>query len=289
MSWNIYCCICGISCNSITIDNLIEEFEVNNGEECTNDVIKEIKNIVNKMKWCKSSIALFSNNKNKRYYNYQVDDEDFITSKNDNNDYAICIHYNCWNYIKITHGIELHYNNLPINYINKKKEIGEPPLMNINYGEIKKYWSQYMNFYKMYIDKNTYMLENPLIDVNVKNINRIKKIISQLKLKKELRPSPSISATFYKINTIKLGNNNKFWVVKNNKWFQINEDCIKQKINISVKNKFYNKIINIPRIGEYNNIPLFISNITSNKKEKCIEIIATSQTINILDNYTKNT
>jgi hypothetical protein len=279
--WDVFCCVCGNSCKGANVNYLNEEFEVMSGEEITKETTTEIKNIVKKLKWCNKFITLFSNNKNNKYNNYQVSCEDHLPFKDDD-DYGIFMHYDCWKFVKITYGVELHYNNLPVNYIDisKKALLGAPPLMNIDYGEIKKYWSQDMEFYKMSTDKNTYMLESPLVTSNTKNINRIKKIVSQFKLKKELRPSPPISATFYKNNTIKLGNNNKFWIIKNNKWNQIKEDVIKKKINFDIKNKLLYKIMDTPRIGEYNSIPLFISNIKETKKEKTIEIIGVEESIN---------
>ena len=275
MGWDVFCCICGNSCKGADINYLKEIFIENTNE-------KEIKDIVKKIKWVNKSITLFSNNKNK--INYNTDCEQHLPFINED-DYGIFMHYNCWKFVKITYNIELHYNNLPINYIDiniTKTELGAPPIMNINYGEIKKYWLQDMDFYKIYTDNNLYMLENPLISSNTKNITRIKKIISQFKLKKDLRPSPQISATFYKNNTIKLGNNNKFWIIKNNKWNEIKENVIIKKINFDKKNKnkkIY-KIMRIPRIGEYNNIPIFIYNIKNTKKEKIIKFIGTDESIN---------
>jgi hypothetical protein len=127
------------------------------------------------------------------------------------------------------------------------------------------------------------MLDSPLNSSNKKNIIRIKKIISQLKLKKDLRPSPSVSATFYKNGDIKIGNNNKFWFVKNNKWYELKEDVIKKKIIFDYDNKLY-KLNVLPQIGEYYNIPLFVKqckNIT--KKNTMIEFIGTIKTITDLE------
>jgi hypothetical protein len=197
-------------------------------------------------------------------------------------EYGILLHYDCWKFVKINYGIELQYKHLPINYKIFKSGSGTPPLMKINYGEIKKYWGQDMDFEKMYKDNNMYMIQNPLIPSNTKNISRIKKIISQFKLKKEQRPSPSISATFYKNNIIKIGNNNKFWIIKNNKWNEIKEDVIKKSFNIKSNKLSYFGQGNIPQIGEYNTVPLFINKIKNyfnKKKPDILEIIGTDKTI----------
>jgi hypothetical protein len=154
--------------------------------------------------------------------------------------------------------------------------------MKINYGEIKKYWNQDFNYIKLYNDNNLFMLDSPMLSSNIKNISRIKKIISQFKLKKISRPSPPISATFYKTNDIKIGDNNKFWIINNNKWQEIKHDVIKKQICINTNNKF--KLINIPRIGEYNNIPLFITKIEK-KKNITIEFIGIDKTIDALQKF----
>jgi hypothetical protein len=268
-----FCCICGNSCYGGDYDYL----------SFTIDEPKDIKDIANKIKWInKPAITLYSNNKNKKE---KVNAETYLPfiDMYDSYDYGVFIHYDCWKFVKITYGIELKYNNLPVNYIDlqKKKTLNDiVGMLKINYGEITKYWHQDFDFHKINEDKNTWMLESPLNTSNVKNINRIKKIIAQFKFKKELRPSPPISATFYKINDIKIGNNNKFWIIKNNKWNEIKDDIIKKKYTFDSKNKLLYKIMLIPRIGEYSKFPLFINNYKETKKNLIVEILGTELTIN---------
>jgi hypothetical protein len=137
-----------------------------------------------------------------------------------------------------------------------------------------------MDFYNMYLDNNLYMLQSPLY--TGKNVTRIKKIIKQIKLKKELRPSPSISATFYKNNIIKMGNNNKFWIIKNNKWNEIKEDVIKKIFNIKPLSSW--NFHYLSQIGEFSTIPLFINNLKNNK----LELIGTTNAIKLFENSPKN-
>ena len=134
----------------------------------------------------------------------------------------------------------------------------------------------------MYLDNNIYMLQSPLKN-NIKNINRIKKIFNQIKLKQH-RIGPTVSATFYNKNDIKLGNNNNFWQISNcvqgteiashpcKKWIEINEDIIIKTINIKTDNKYIKYLEKIPQIGEVNNEILFIKNHEFNKKNKSINI-----------------
>lgn len=273
MGYDVYCCICGNSCKSVDLEYLEYIFE---------DNLKEKKEIIKKTKWCTKSFTLLSNNKIRK--NTSMNScEDNLPSKEDYF-YGIFIHTDCWKFIKINYGIELTYAHLPVNYIDINRKIpNAPPIIGVNYGEIKKYWSQDMNIESMYKDKLLYMLDSPLITSNKKNISRIKKIISQFKLKKELRPSPPISATFYKNNTIKIGNNNKFWIIKNGKWNEIKENIVIKKEIYIYKNKLLQKNENIPRIGEYNNIPLFINKIKPNRKDILIEFIGTIETIETIE------
>jgi len=278
MGWDTYCCICGNSCKGGDSDYLKElfDFPIKNKLSLTEvEQNKIIKDIAKKIKWFNKGMTLFTNNKNKKLNDSNC--EQHLPFK-DNYESGIFIHCDCWKFVKITYGIDLHYSNLPVNYKDISKQI--PPLMNINYGEIKKYWKQDMDFYKIVLDKNTYMLDSPLVSSNTNNINRIKNIIGQLKLKKELRPSPPISATFYKNNTIKIGNNNNFWIIKNNKWNEIKENVIKKKYIFDYKNKLIYKILDLPQIAEYNNIPLFIYNIKEIPSIKYnIQLIGTDKTL----------
>ena len=152
---------------------------------------------------------------------------------------------------------------------------------------------QDFNYEKMYLDNNTWIIQNPLSpDCNTKNIKRIKKIINQLKLSHQInRVGPSVSATFYKNNDIKLGNNNKFWKISNGRWVEITDSVVSENISIKIipaQIKYVNYIKKIPQIGEVNIEPLFIKNYVFNKKKKSIEInfIGTENTIAKLLNLT---
>ena len=279
MAWDVYCCICGNSCKGCDFDYLHDEFEFNK----INIDDNELKKIAKDSKWLDKKITLYSNNKIKKFGIYDSE-ENHLPFINDN-EYGVLLHYDCWKFVKINYGIELQYKHLPVNYKNfKGAHNGIPPLMKINYGEVKKYWHQDMNFHKMYKDNNMYMLQNPLIPTNTKNINRIKKIISQIKLKKDTRPSPCISATFYDNNKIKIGNNNNFWVIKNGKWNEIKEDVIKKSFKIKPKQMYNFAFGNIPQIGEYNTLPLFINKI----KSDTLELIGTDKTIEQFENNKSN-
>lgn len=271
MGWDIFCCICGNSCKGGDFYYLNELF----GDRIDE---KNIKNIAKDIKWMNSKITLFANNKIKKC-GYDCEYENHLPMREDM-EYGILLHYNCWKFVKINYGIELKYKNLPINN-NNNLTPQDPILININYDKIAKYWKQDMDLNKMYDDDNMYMLQNPLIISNTKNITRIKKIITQLKLKKELRPSPSVSATFYKDKTIKIGNNNKFWIIKNGKWNEIKEDIIKKQFEI--KSNYLWKLNFLPQIGDYSIIPLFLNN-TKEQKNSIIELIGTHESIEQFEN-----
>jgi len=269
MGWDVYCCICGNSCKGCDFDYLKDEFDSINIDYDD----KLIKDIVRNTKWMNKGITLLANNKIKKNIecedNLPFDDADFS---------GIFVHFNCLKFVKINYNIELKFNNLPVRYKNINfKNNGIPPVANIDYGIIQKYWDQDFKFNKIYSDNNLYMLNNPLIDS--KNANRIKKIISQFKLKKELRPSPQISATFYNNNEIKIGSNNNFWIVKNKKWSEINEKIIKKIIILNNNDKIFYKLKELPRIGEYNINPVFLTKIEYKKNKRQIEIIGTQKYI----------
>ena len=308
-----FCCICGNSCYPLTNDSIKYTFSPLVQKNISND---EIKQIVKNTKWFNKCTLLLKNNKivhnckeiscnrgfkstktgkyyeSMNYYHNDINMEQYY-SKHNNHDYVensgIFIHTDCWKFIKINYNIKLKYKDLPIKFI--KKLLMKEELLPIDYNPISKYWMQDFNYEKMYLDNNTWIIQNPLSpDCDDKNIKRIKKIINQLKLSQEInRIGPSASATFYKNNDIKLGNNNKFWKISNTKWIEIT-DCIVTK-NILIKNipaqiKYINYIKKIPQIGEVNIEPLFIKNYVFNKINKSIEInfIGTKNTISKLLN-----
>lgn len=171
--------------------------------------------------------------------------------------YGIFIHTDCWKYVKKYYNKKLTFGDLPIDYHISVRD--DTPIK-INYGPITKYWAQDFKYDEMYKDNNMWMTSSPLIH-NSKNNSRIKKIISQYKFNKDKRPSPSISATFYKPGTIKIGNDNNFWIIKNNKWnkMRINTKILNYEITLKAKNDKLSKLIdNIQQIGYHSNLPLFI-------------------------------
>ena len=96
-------------------------------------------------------------------------------------------------------------------------------LAKINYGKIKKYQQQEVPFMKFFSDGNEYMLESPLKnDENKTRILKLKHPITNVSSKKKSisqkdRPSPSESATLFKVGTKKKGNDGKMWIIKTNK------------------------------------------------------------------------
>lgn len=135
---------------------------------------------------------------------------------------GIVVHTDCLKFIKNKYKIELKYNDLPDIY-----KIGTPycPLK-IDYGEVENYQNQ--DFEWMEIIKNKkmqYILDSPL--KNSQKQKYIINIINQLKIKMDpKRKSPLCSATLFEPNTIKLGHDNKFWIVNKNKWIYIPVDEI---------------------------------------------------------------
>ena len=145
-----------------------------------------------------------------------------------------------------------------------------------------------MDYVKMFQDNNIHMIIDPLKNDKMNNI-RLKKIINQLKLKSTLRPSPSMSGTFNKTGDIRMGNNGKFWIIKNNKWVEIKDPIVKKTIvinNKTIKPKIY-KHLNIPQIGEKNTKLIFVNNFVSNNKTTEIQFIGNEMNVNKLINSIK--
>jgi len=286
--WDIFCFICGNNCNNIENQRFLEQ---------NNEFAKKYPDINKKLNWKNKCTLLLVNNEVVHDCVEQSCNVDFLNIKTNKtytaNHYeffsyfggeevGVFLHTDCWKYIKNTYGIELSYKDLPTFNINSSDE----PL-DIKYGEIKRYWGQYFDYQQMFLDKKIYMALSPLESDNSKNITRIKKIISQLKLKKEARKGPSVSATFYPNKVIKLGNNNLFWEKKNGKWVELSETPIKKLYEFTSVPKKTIKINDIPQIGEHNTKPLFVNNFYIKNKKYYIEFIGSEKIMIDLDKYIK--
>jgi len=293
MGWETYCCICGNSC--VSLCTVIKNDD--NFEELIKDKTIIIKDLVKKSKWVEKATMLLQNNKvvhgceevsyagvfedkNSKKY---IEILSFLRTSNggfdgllDYIDSGIFIHTNCWKYIKIKYNKELKYSDIPVEFKNKTL------IPQINYGSIIKYQHQDIDYLKIINDKNMYMLSDPLKTDKMNDI-RLKKIINQFKLKTELRPSPSMSATFNKTGDIRIGNNGKFWIIKNNKWVEIKDKIIKKSIIVNDNNKnksILSKINMIPQLGEKNTKLIFINNFVHKKDTIEIQFIGNEENIN---------
>ncbi len=246
--WDIFCPLCGLSMNSGIDDSITVKYIQNWFFKCT--LLLNTDEILHNAEEVSCNITFSV--KGKEYSLY-------------NND-GIALHTDCWKLIKQKHNIELKYSNFPIPlydkydmYVFKKLKC---------YNQISKYWSQDFMFSNLLKDKNEYMLNSPLKDE--KNQKRVLTIFNKLKIR-EGRNSPLISASFFKNNTILIGNNNNLWQVKNGKWIEIKDtetDTFKIKIketnetiNIidhflnyetwsSYKKNILSKLLSLPKLGQ---------------------------------------
>jgi hypothetical protein len=229
------------------------------------------------------NLATFENeNGTYEYIEYSFDAKDPFELINEN--YGRFLHTDCYEYIKLKYNIELKYNNLPLPL--NDRTYGNKPIQFVDYGGIKKYWEQYFDFIKIFLNNKQYLCSSPL--ENDKNITQIKKNINSIKLSNKylLRPSPPVSATFYADDIIKVGNNGKLWIIKNCKWNEIKKEVCeisiifyydtktkknKQKIN----KKQINFLRKISYIGQYNKYGSFIKYFTINKNIGYATILTT--------------
>jgi hypothetical protein len=180
--------------------------------------------------------------------------------------HGVYLHTDCWKYVNLKYGISLLYSHLPVSDGSFYS-----PLPMIDFGPIQKYWGQDFDFDLLSQDDKMHWALSPLSN-NKENNLRIAKIVAQLKLKKEQRQGPSLSATFDPDQTFRMGNNLKIWKKVNGRWVQIKEETIFQKIEILNK-KTINKIA---QIGEASKNPIFIKSlIRKSPKKIVIEIFGT--------------
>ena len=305
MSWDNYCFVCGNPCHSMFDFVLDESLELlkkyddmlnakkknyiflrnmklfymmykNNQKETIGEIKKLIKNtlwmnkctmlladdkVINNCKQDNSNILFRSSTKI-----YEHNSINNIGSYLENNYMTgIFVHSDCYKFVENKYKIKLKYSLLPIIFYS---DDSDRPFTFIKYGEIENYWEQDFNFINIIIDQKQYLCASPLN--GDKNIIQIKKNISQLKINNNLlRKGPSISATFYSLNTIKIGNNKKLWIIKNNKWQEINENIIEFEFVYEQKNinkKQLDFIMKLPFIAQHNNYNgIFVKSIKIGK------------------------
>jgi len=271
--WDVYCFTCGLPCHG---ENSYMELAEETGDEY---IINETKKLIKKFGYLNSNIFLTADDRIVRNCKETDCNISFVSPAgeyftqigyghlyNMNMEYGIMpgifIHTSCWNWIKKTYDVELKYSDLPIDaYQNSIAS----PVPGINFGPITEYWEQYFNYIRMIENDDMFMIDRN----DPKNIARIKKIVTQYKLKRDpKRIGPNVSATFFKEGNIKIGNNKNFWTKKNGKWQEIKEKVVKKKYDIKNPSKQLMKYLNnIPYVGEYNKVPLFQSRPTYKKNK----------------------
>lgn len=323
--WSIYCFICGNTCYSfnknyideikeyiIEYNDLIKQDKLSLNDKKTIKFLKyyidlslipnymnNMKELIKNSKWMNKCTMLLSNNQIKHNCYLDSDNIEFTNSSNqrysqmiyNSNSYplnekeyqGIFLHSDCWKHIKNKFNIELKFSDIPLTNHTINKKI----IKDIDYGLIENYQEQDFNFLKIINDNNQYLCSSPL--KGDKNIKQINKNINQLKIRYDKnRVSPNVSATFYKDGNIKIGNNNKFWYIENNRWNQLNEDIVSVKLNINynkLKNlKRFKFLNNIPLIGLHNTLPVFIKSIIISKNNYIITLLTTSNLKNIIEN-----
>jgi hypothetical protein len=265
--YDIFCFVCGNPNRNVwnyEYEEQLEALNLSKGKETK--IIENLKQLIKSSIWMSNCTLLLENNitihelkeyacntqfRDKNGPSYDVLQSGHDKKKTPN---GIFLHTDCWNFVKQKYKISLKCSDL-YPYINYPKT---------SFGEIQKYWGQDFDFIQIAIDNKNYLCSSPF--KNDKNITQIKKNISKLKLKYDTkRKSPMCSATFYKQGDIKLGQNNKLWILKNHKWMEINEPLISKKISLDVKkiNNKQNKFIMVdtPYIGLHNNKPIFLKSI----------------------------
>jgi|SRR5690606_20070309 len=286
--WDIYCLACGLPCHSET--EYIEIAE----ETGDNHLIRETKNLLKKINYLNKNTFLtvddrIIHNCKEISCNIQFvspNKEKFIQIGYNNfgNDQmrGIFIHTSCWKWIYDTYDIKLKYSDLPINIMhNTRRKIVDEPIAGINFGPVTKYWNQFFDYISMIKNNDQYMIDRN----DSKNVSRMKKIMSQYKIKNNpKRVGPSPSATFFKNGDIKLGNNKLFWIKKNGKWQEIKENTLAKKYIIKNPGKQILKYINdIHFIGEFNRKPIFLLEFKQNKKDFLIDIVTTQKELISID------
>lgn len=284
--WDVFCVICGITCHGPLDPGKCDKGD----EDCENDK-NVFKKIGTKTKWLNKCTFLTANNKILHDAKEVSCNVDFVWKGKtyqhiglyiDNTingiigmyeNYGIFVHTDCWKFIKNEYDLELKYGYLFIDKTKFVKPVNYYKVINIDYGIVEKYWGQDFAFSKVVENNDEYICMSPL--KNAENAKRIKKIINKLKLRGDKnRRSPSVSASFYKTDTIKIGNDDNFWKISKGKWIKMNGDVRKKIITISTNDKKQMKVLKkLPQVGEFNTSPIFVESFEENKNQISVTVV----------------
>lgn len=232
---NLYCFICGLpSCNKSYLNkcSILTVY---------NDVVHDCEYVEQNI-FYKNKISYLALSNNYKCKNTDSPEINMIR--------CLFIHTMCYKFVETQYKISLTYSMIPFFILPKlpSKLINNPLL--INYGKIVELWNDDIE-----------EIDDKILDFS-KNKSRIKKIISQLKLKKDKgRKSPNISATFFKENMIKIGIDNNMWIIKNNKWIKYSDELETVKYEGKLTPKIKKYIDSLYFLHQYSEIPVFITNL----------------------------
>lgn len=184
--------------------------------------------------------------------------------------HGIFVHTACWMFVKRYYKINLCLSMLPVKTIDWNLNKVFP---HVNYGSIELYWEQDFDFERAVKDKKGYIFKNPLTDT--KNAVRVRKIISQLKLRPG-RKGPCVSATLYPKGTVKLGGDGNFWTVSKGKWIKLPDKVV----TLIVDAKDMKQPWKIPHAALYGQRPLFVKKF--DKKTKKLVVVCSPHYASIL-------
>ena len=232
---NLFCFICGLpTCDKSYLN------------KCTvltvyNDIIHDCE-YVDQNVFYKNKISYLALSNNYKCKNTDAPEINMIR--------CLFIHTMCHKFVESQYKIKLVYGMIPYFIMPKlPSNLSKYPLL-INYGNLDEL-----------LDDDSDETDNKKLDFS-KNKSRIKKIISQLKLKKDKsRKGPNVSATFFKPNMIKIGNDNNMWIIKNNKWIKYCDELeiVKYEGKLTPKIKKYIDSLNF--LHQYSTIPVFITKL----------------------------
>lgn len=149
--------------------------------------------------------STFATKKGEEYYFWMGDD--FIN--------GVGLHDDCW---RVAKKDKLSYDNFEGKSF--KKDYYGFTVKGLDYKPIDKYWNQTFETDRLLKDKNDYLLESPLkskmnADRVIKNIKKLMK--SKKIMPKRTRPSPTESATKFRIATKRKGGDGNIWKVTKTK------------------------------------------------------------------------
>lgn len=142
---------------------------------------------------------------------------------------GVGVHQACRTLVQRATGVSLTFFHFNVDAIEANNTYG-----GVNYGTVQRYMAQYFEFDAAW-HHHRFLLESPL--ANAANGKRVLAVFRKCKIRAGVRPSPSASATLFRDDARRTGNDGGLWVVKDRRWTPLTAERERMEISCGAKDE----------------------------------------------------